>query len=229
MRASLRPEKPLFGFTARFPHAKRRIHLFADDQLVYFRPKNAPPDWWGAFVSWGNYLVETKQWKRVEREARTLLRHSHYCRVLHLRDPREDETRMWRVLWRPERGNATPVGHSDELHGTFFWPVPLRRSLWKTGTDELLTHFRREWHNPQSDVRIALPWCDWSLEERETRYSLDSRRFGNATKVGARWCATVAHLGWLAGMGYTKFARILSQLGQRRPTSWNRFSLNDLG
>ncbi len=163
------PKKPLFGFTARFPHAKRRIQVFTDERFIFFRPKNAPSDWWGAFVSWGNYLIETKQWARVEREARALLRHGHYCRVLHLPDPREGETRMWRVLWRPERGNATPVGHSDELQGTFFWPVPLERSLWKTGTDELLTHFRREWHDLRSDVRAALPWCDWSPEERETR------------------------------------------------------------
>ena len=131
------PKKPLFGFTARFPHAKRRIQVFTDERFIFFRPKNAPSDWWGAFVSWGNYLIETKQWARVEREARALLRHGHYCRVLHLPDPREGETRMWRVLWRPERGNATPVGHSDELQGTFFWPVPLERSLWNGTTCEV--------------------------------------------------------------------------------------------
>jgi len=169
------PKKPLFGFTARFPHAKRRIHLFADETGVFFRPKNAPLDWWGSFGDAGTGMISSakkRRWPRVLDEIIPLLRRGHYYRIFDLPDPRLDESnasRVWRIWWRPDESWVEPLGHAKDLTGAFFWPRPSRLHLRKASDAEIVRHFAREWNDPQSDVRAALPWCDWSSEERSHR------------------------------------------------------------
>lgn len=169
------PKKPLFGFTAKFPHAKRQIHLFLDETGVFFRPKNAPPDWWGSFGDEGTGLISSakqRRWHRVLDEIIPSIRRGHYYRIFDLPDPRSDESnasRVWRIWWRPDESWAEPLGHAKDLTGAFFWSRPSRLHLRKAADTEILRHFEREWNDPHSDVRAALPWCDWTSKERSRR------------------------------------------------------------
>ncbi len=157
------PKKPLFGFSAKFPHAKRRIHLFTDDRFVYFRQKNAPEDWLGTL--WGEahtkILLDRGSYHDAERRIRPLLENGQFFRVLMKGDPLLKEERMWRVLWRPELAYVLPLQPRKGFTGAFFWPRPMQPfSLWKTSTETLRSHFEQEWRDPNSDVREALSWCD---------------------------------------------------------------------
>jgi len=169
------PKKPLFGFSAKFPHAKRRIHLFMDETGVFFRPKNAPPDWWGSFGDEGTGLISSakqRRWHRVLDEIIPSIRRGHYYRIFDLPDPRSDESnasRVWRIWWRPDESWVEPLSQPSGYTGAFFWPRPARLHLRKASDAEIVRHFEREWNDPHSDVRAALPWCDWTLEERSRR------------------------------------------------------------
>lgn len=166
-------QKPIYGFRAKCPHAWRRIHLFRDegDDFVFFRPRSFAADWTGAF--WCDHQTYwsggERDGKWSERRLRPQLAGSYFWRVFTLNDPREGEQRMWRIFWRPDFGYAEPLGQSSEREGTYFWPRPAKFNLWKTPTDGLKRHFEQEWNDSDSDVRLALPWCDLSHEERNTR------------------------------------------------------------
>jgi len=192
------PKKPLFGFTARFPHAKRRIHLFMDERFVYFRPKNAPEDWWGVmakrvrFVRGIPKISSSTEWKEQ------VIEHG-FLRVFFLPDPRDGETRLWQIVWRPEDGYVIPVGHSDELEGAFFFSqTKTSASLTKASTLELQRLFAHEWNNPHSDVRAALSWCDLSYEERQWR-SIAWERGGRKELETVARAACVCETEWHHG------------------------------
>jgi len=182
------PKKPLYGFTARFPHAARRVHLFLDETGVFFRPKNAPRDWWGSFGDAGTGMISSakkRRWQRVSDEIIPLIRRGHYYRIFDLPDPRLDESnaaRVWRIWWRPDESWVEPLGQAKGYTGAFFWPRPSRLHLRKASDAEIVRHFEREWNNPQSDVRAALPWCDWTMEERSRR----AIRWQNGSEDGLR-------------------------------------------
>lgn len=165
------PKKPMFGFTARFPHAKRRIHVFADERFAFFRPKNAPADWWGTttenLTRFKEFLLSGKKWRRGDQ-----LQISEYdvWRVFFLPDPRPAETRLWQIAWFCDGGHAIPVGHPKGLEGAYFrCKEEIGVSLIRAPTAQLRQQFEREWRDPLSDVRAALDWCDLSAEERQWR------------------------------------------------------------
>lgn len=165
------PKKPLFGFVARFPHAKRRFQVFTDDRFVYFRPKHAPDDWWGTSVGnmarFKEFLSLHSRWRKGNQ-----LRFPEYgvWRVFFLPDPRPTETRMWQIARSSGGGYVLPVGHPRELDGAFFCSrEKVGVSLIRTSTAQLRAQFEQEWNNPDSDVRAALDWCDLSYEERQWR------------------------------------------------------------
>jgi ribosome modulation factor len=165
------PKKPLYGFTARFPHAKRRIHVFTDERFVYFRPKNAPEDWWGTTMEsvsrFKEFLFMRNRWHRGEQ-----LRIPEYAvwRVFFLPDPRPMETRLWQIARCSEGGYVAPVGHPQNLEGAYFRSTEkIGASLIRTSTADLREQFKREWRNPRSDVRAALDWPDLPPEERQWR------------------------------------------------------------
>lgn len=163
------PKKPLYGFTARFPHAKRQIHVFADERFVYFRPKNAPDDWWGVVMqnTIGMGTPAAPMW-----ECYGLARphKKSFFRLFYLYDPRQEETRQWQIAWRPGGGYVIPVGGAREVEPAFFRSeAKCGWSLIRASTADLGEQFQREWHDPHADVRAALDWCDLSRNERQWR------------------------------------------------------------
>ncbi len=196
------PKKPLYGFTARFPHAKRRIHVFADDGFAYFRPKNAPDDWWGTTMQsvsqFREFLSTRNRWRRGRQ-----LRIPEYAvwRVFFLRDPRSTETRLWQIARCSSGGYVIPVGHPKELDGAFFCSSEkVGLSSIRTSTAQLRAQFEREWNNPDSDVRAALDWCDLSYEERQWR-SIVWQRGGRdeLERVARAACILEMEDGWQDG------------------------------
>lgn len=165
------PKKPLFGFTARAPHAKRRLHLFADGSGVFFRPRRAPADWWGGFAEDQGYVrgaLNNRVWGEVTRELSSLVHKGEFYRAFDLPDPRQEQ-RMWRIWWHPDEAWVEPVVQQTDCNGAFFKPRPSQPHLWNTPTAALLEQFSIEWNDDASDVRAALPWCDLSFEERQAR------------------------------------------------------------
>ena len=168
------PKKPLYGVKMRAPHAKRRIHLFTDGKFIYFRPKNAPSDWWGVILGERSYLkLELRgnngRFCRYEKSVRTYIEQGDFLRVFDVTTPGDEVHTSWRILWRPEIGVVTPLNHAQGLDGACFSPhTPQRNvSLWSTPTSIIRKHFETEWQNPKSDVRLALPWCDLVSPERD--------------------------------------------------------------
>lgn len=162
------PKKPLYGFKMRAPHAKRRIHLFADEGAVYFRPKNASGDWIAVlpipphiydYVKQQEYLPVAQGW------ITDLLKQNRFFRVFWLSDVREGEARTWEVQWHPEIGYVFPTELCEGCSGAYFWPRQSARKLspWHSNTEVIKGHFMAEWNDSQSDVRAALPWCDMSF------------------------------------------------------------------
>lgn len=159
------PKKPLYGLTARFPHAKRRIHLFADGGHIYFRPKNAPDDWVGVLIDEPHLQQHIKQhqhFSHIRKRVSNLMASTQFFRVFWLPDPRQGEKQAWQILWNPELVYVIPIGQAKGFQGAFCWPRKSQNkfNFWKIHTEALQHHFEVEWNDPQSDVRAALPWCD---------------------------------------------------------------------
>ncbi len=196
------PKKPLYGFTARFPHAKRRIHVFADDRFVYFRPKNAPEDWWGtSSTSVAQFKESLLTSKRVSRQRQPQIIEREVLRVFFLPDPRPEQSRLWQIAWRPSGGYVLPVGHPRQLIGAYFRSQPRTSlSMLRASTADLREQFEREWHDPLSDVRAALDWCDLSYEERQWR-SIVWQRGGRdeLERVARAACIMEMEDGWQDG------------------------------
>lgn len=127
------PKKPLYGFTTRFPHAKRRIHLFVDEEerCLLFHPKNAAGDWWGSLWPHSLYSrAENRQFSQIQQE----IQQGHFFRVLMFDD--ETSKRTFKV-WFHTR--LIFISLTSRLFaGVFFFPhSPCRLSLWKAETSEI--------------------------------------------------------------------------------------------
>ncbi len=156
------PKKPLCGFTMRAPHAKRRIHLFVDEEekCIYFRPKNAPDDWWGSL--WPHVLysrVENRQFFQVQQE----IHQGHFFRVLMFDDEINKQT--FKVWFHPRLIFISL--NFQLLEGVFFFPrSPCRINLWKAETSEISSFMDAEWQDKNSDVHQAIQFLSASEDER---------------------------------------------------------------
>ncbi len=164
------PRKPLFGFKARAPHARRRIHLFADKTGVFFRPRTAPADWWGGFADERitRRAIRRKWWARVVAGLSQPIAKSHFYRVFDVSAP-DASGRTWRIWWRPDESWLEPLDQKHGQLGAFLRPRPSQFHLWRTPTATLKEHFLKEWADAGSDARDAMGWCDLNMEERQSR------------------------------------------------------------
>jgi len=196
------PKKPLFGFSARFPHAKRRIHLFVDERFVYFRPKNAAPDWWGVgtrnVFGFGTSVSAAQKWHEL---VRVRLHKNSFLRLFYLPDPRQGETRLWQIAWRSGGGYVLPIGSSKEVEPAYFLnEAKLNVSLIRASTAYLLGQFESQWCDPNSDVRAALDCCDLSRDEREWRSIVWIRgERDELERVARAACILEMESGWQQG------------------------------